>query len=159
MKVHEVKILVAGGLVVLMCLTLAAQARQSEDSSLLRPSDIAYADATGFAQFLNQHDITVKSIHRSKLESFFRGVNKAAFFKTDKGILEVIFFPDSGAERVSSTERRENGRFIYSFRGQPQPNPPGDTINAARRMYFITHDSWFIVTSDERTSNAVKSLF
>jgi hypothetical protein len=153
------RILIASGLVVLTCLTLAAQTRQSEDSSLLRPSDIAYADATEFAQFLNQHDITVKSIHHSKLVSFFRGVKKAAFFKTDKGILEVIFFPDNGAERVSPTERRENGLFIYSFRGQPQPNPPGDTINAARPMYFITHGSWFIITSDERTSNAVKSLF
>jgi len=117
-----------------------------------------------FSRCLNQHNIAVKSIHRSKLESFFRGVNKAAFFETDKGILEVIFFPDNGAERVSAMERRipndEGERnYIYSFRGQPQPNPPADIFIAARPMYFIRHGGWFIVTLNETTSNAVKSLF
>jgi len=117
-----------------------------------------------FSRCLNQHNIAVKSIHRSKLESFFRGVNKAAFFETDKGILEVIFFPDNGAEKVSAMERRtpndEGERnYIYSFRGQPQPNPPADIFIAARPMYFITHGGWFIVTLNETTSNAVKSLF
>ncbi|SRR5258706_5637879 len=143
----------------LIALTWCAVAAQSRDASLLRRSDIAYTDATEFASFLNQHGITVRSIHRSKLESFFRGVNKAAFFKTDRGILEVIFFPDNEAKSVSATEHRENKRYIYSFRGQPQPNPLGDTFNSARPMYFITHSSWFIVAFDERTSNTVKSLF
>lgn|SRR2546425_3611971 len=153
------KAFVACWLGALTCCAVAAQARGSRDASLLRHSDIAYADATQFARFLNQHGITVKSIHRSKLESFFRGVNKAAFFKTNRGVLDVIFFPDNGAERVSATEHREDKRYIYSFRGQPQPNPPGDTFNSGGPMYFITHGGWFIVAFDERASNAVKSIF
>src|SRR5260370_8809355 len=143
----------------LIALTWCAVAAQSRDASLLRRSDIAYTDATEFASFLNQHGITVRSIHRSKLESFFRGVNKAAFFKTDRGILEVIFFPDNGAEKVSPIEHRENKSYIYSFRGQPHPNPPGDTFNSGRPMYFIMHGGCFIVTLDEKTHDAVKSLF
>lgn len=151
------KIVVAFWLVALACSAVVAQSRQAQDASLLRSSDISYADATELARFLNQHGITVKSIHRSKLESFFRGVNKAAFFKTQRGTLDVIFFPEGGAERVSPIERRENKRYIYSFRGQPQPNPPADTFNSARPMYFITHGGWFIVAFDERTYHAVKS--
>jgi len=112
-----------------------------------------------FARFLNERKITVNSVHNSKLNGFFRGVHKAAFFKTDKGILEVVFFPDNGAEKLSLIEHRENKRYIYSFRGQPQPNPPGDIFNAAWPMYFITHGGWFIVTLDEKTFDAVKSLF
>src|SRR5207245_6037518 len=157
-------ILLAGCFVLLACFGVVAQTRPSGDASLIRPTDTAYTDAMQFSRFLNQHNIAVKSIHRSKLESFFRSVNKAAFFETDKGILEVIFFPDNQAEKVSAMERRtpndEGERnYIYSFRGQPQPNPPADIFIAGRPMYFITHGGWFIVTLNETTSNAVKSLF
>ena len=154
------KVLLATWVVALTCCGVVAQSPPSPDTSLLQPSDISYADATEFARFLNQHAIAVKSVHRSKLESFFRGANKAAFFKTDQGFLEVIFFPDDGAEKVSVTAQLAfEHRIYYSFRGQPQPNPPADTFLAARPMYFITHRSWFIVTLDEKTYNTVKSLF
>jgi hypothetical protein len=153
------KVLVASWILALTIYALAAQTRSSSDTSLLRPSDISYADATEFSRFLEQHAITVKSIHRSKLEGLFRGVNKAAFFKTDRGILEVVFFPDGGAEKISAMVHREKERYIYSFSGQPQPNPPGDTFNAARPVYFIMHRGWFIVALDEKTYGTVKSLF
>ena len=141
------------------CCAVTAQTRSVADSSLLRASDRSYADATEFARFLDQHRIGVKSIHRSKLEGLFRGVTKAAFFKTDRGTLEVVFFPDNGAEKVSATERREGQRYIYWFTGQPQPNSVTDTINAAYPEYFIMHGSWFIVTLDEKLYSTVKSLF
>ena len=158
------RILLAGCFVLLACFGVVAQTRPSGDASLLRSTDIAYTDAMQFSRFLTQHNIAVKSIHRSKLESFFRGVNKAVFFETDKGILEVIFFPDNGAEKVSAMERRtpnDEGElnYMYSFCGQPHPNPPADMFIAARPMYFIKHGGWFIVTLNETTSNAVKSLF
>jgi hypothetical protein len=155
----HIKVLVASWIVALTYCAVAAQTRSVADSSLLRPSDRSYAEAREFAGFLDQHGIAVKSIHRSKREGSFRGVNKAAFFKTDRGVLEVIFFPENGAEKVSVTERRENQRYIYSFTGQPQPNPPTDTIHAAYPEYFIMHGGWFIVTLNEKLYTAVKSLF
>lgn len=155
----SLRIVIALWLVALACGAGAAQTPSVPDSSLLRASDDSYADATAFARFLDQHGISVKTIHRSKLQNFFRGVHKAALFKTDRGILEVIFFPYSGAEKVSVTEHREGTRYIYSFRGQPQPVPPLDNINAAYPEYFIMHGGLFIVTYDEKTYGAVKSLF
>src|SRR5215471_7915931 len=101
MEVNEMRIGLAGCFAALICFAVAAQTRQSQDESLLQPSDRAYPDATEFSRFLNEHGISVTSIHRSKLENSFHGVNKATLFKTDKGILEVIFFPDSEAEKVS----------------------------------------------------------
>ena len=121
-------------------------AYQPEDSSILKPTDVAYTQAMEFAQFLNGKGINVKSVHGSKLNGFFRGLNKAAFFRTEKGVVEVIFFPEQrGAGRVRVRERRRAGRYLYSFEGQPDPNPPGDTIDAGRPMYFLMHGSWFIV--------------
>jgi hypothetical protein len=62
-----------------------SQVSQSQDGSLLKPEHRAYMDAMEFARFLNQSGINVKSVHRSKLESFFPGIEKAAFFKTEQG--------------------------------------------------------------------------
>ncbi len=133
------------------------QASKSQDVSLLKPGHVAYADAMEFARFLGDKGINVKSVHGSKLESFFRGVEKAAFFRTDKGVVEVIFFPSStGAESVQVTEQRKNGRYLYSFRGQPRPNPPGDTIDAGRPMFFLMRRNWFIVRSSKELYDALQ---
>jgi hypothetical protein len=135
----------------------SAVAYQAKDSSLLKPTDVAYTESMEVAQFLNGKGINVKSVHGSKLNGFFRGLNKAAFFKTEKGVVEVIFFPEQmGAERVQVREQRKAGRYLYSFEGQPDPNPPGDTIDAGRPMYFLMHRSWFIVLSSKELHDALQ---
>lgn len=134
-----------------------SQAGQSEDVSLLKPTDVAYADAMDFARFLEDKGIKVKSVHGSKFNGFFRGIRKAAFLRTDKGIVEVIFFPDpTGAEKIQVTEQRQPGRYLYSFQGQPHPNPPGDTIDSNRPMYFLMHRNWFIVPDGKKFYDALK---
>ncbi len=141
-----------------MCSGIMGQTRQPEDVSLLRSSDVAYADAMEFAQFLNEHNFKVQSIHESVLNGFFRGVEKAAYFKTEKGIVEVIFFSESnGAEKLSITEKREDKRYIYTFQGLPHPSSNGLRLNSNRPVYFVKHRNLFIVTSDEKLSNALKS--
>ena len=110
-----------------------------------------------FARFLDDRGINVKSVHHSKLESFFQDIEKAAFFRTEKGVLEVIFFPEPrGAETVKVTEQREAGRYLYSFQGQPNPKADGG-FDANRPMYFLMHRNWFIVLDSEELYDAVKS--
>jgi hypothetical protein len=135
------------------------QASQSQDISLLKPEHIAYADAMEFARFLNDRGITVESVHRSKLEGFFRAVDKAAFFRTDRGVVEVIFFPDpGGAETIQVTEQPGSGRYLYSFQGQPNPNPPGDRFDSNRPMYFLKHRNWFIVLTNEELYDELQRI-
>lgn len=132
---------------------------QIKDVSLMQPSDIAYADAMEFVRFLNEHGFKVLSVHRSKLEGFFRGVNRAAFIRTDKGIIEVIFFSEPrGAEKIEVTGQNRAGRYIYTFRGQPDPKP-GDIIDASRPVYFIKQGGWLIVIDDQKIDNALKEAF
>jgi hypothetical protein len=133
------------------------QENQAQDVSLMKPDHVAYADAMEFARLLNASGINVQSIHRSKLEGFFRGIDKAAFFKTDKGVVEVIFFPDpAGAEMVRVIERPLAGRYLYSFQGQPEPNPPADTIDANRPIYFLMHKNWFVVLESQELYDELK---
>jgi hypothetical protein len=133
------------------------RAYQTKDGSILKPTNSAYAEAMEFVQFLESQGIAVKSVHNSKLNGFFQGLEKAAFFRTDKGIMEVIFFPEpNGAERIRVKEQRRAGRYLYSFEGQPHPNPPGDRMDAGRPIYFLMHRNWFIVINSEELYNAVK---
>ena len=136
---------------------LASADYQSKDSSILKPADVAYTEAMKFAQFLNGKGIMVTSVHGSKLNGFFRGLSKAAFFRTERGVVEVIFFPKpTGAEKIQVREQRREGRYLYSFEGQPQPNPPGDTIHSDQPLYFLAHRSWFIVLSSKELHNALR---
>jgi len=134
-----------------------SQVNSSQDGSLLKPEHRAYPDAMEFARFLNQRGINVKSVHQSKLESFFPGIEKAAFFRTERGVVEVIFFPDPrGAENLTVTEQLKAGRYLYSFQGQPNPKLD-DGFDASRRMYFLMHRNWFIVLESKELYDSVKN--
>jgi hypothetical protein len=144
-----VKPLITLTLIALFSLCVSAQQQGSEDISLIKPGDRVYADASDAAALFNQNGLKINSVHRSKLEGFFRNVWNAALFKTDKGAFEIVFFPESNqAEKVTVTEKRESKRHIYSFAGQPSANPSGAVINAAYPIQFIAKGKWFIVIND-----------
>ena len=146
--------------ILMMCVGTASAkpSFQTQDTSLLQSTNAAYQDAMKFAGFLNEHGISVKSVHRSKLDGFFRGIVKAAFFRTAKGVVEVIFFPDpKGAEKVWVIEQRRGSQYLYSFEGQPHPNPPGDRFVSGQPMYFLMHRHWFIVPEGEEFYDVLKN--
>ena len=125
----------------------------------MTPADPAYADARNFADILDHSGIKVLAISPSKFNGFFGGVQKAAYYRTDKGIFEVIFFPDAAAAgKLSVHEIRKGDRYLYSFTGQPHPNPPGDTMDSAKQMRFITYGNLFIlVWGDDKLYETLKA--
>ena len=111
-----------------------AQTEPADDTSLMKATDVAYSDAQAFAARLREQGFEVASIHRSKLEGFFLGINEAAFFRMGKGVIEVIFFPDAeAARRIQVDLRRDGNHYIYTFRGQPQPRPTTDAMRSEER--------------------------
>lgn len=149
-------IALAGGAVAQNPQINSSQLDPSRDGSLMKPGHRAYEDAMQFARVLNEKGIKVLSLHKSKLESFFPGIEKAAFFKTEKGVVEVIFFPEpEGAENVIVTERREAGRYLYSFAGQPNATL-ANGFDSSRPMYFLMYGNWFIVPGSESLYHEVK---
>ena len=123
---------------------------QIEDVSILQPGDIAYAEAMEFGRFLSAHGLTVESLHRSKLESMFRRVEKAAFIKTDKGIVQVVFFPaPADAEKIKITYSKNVAETVPHKYVIEQPiTADSQTIESAYPMYFTLHINWFIETSE-----------
>jgi hypothetical protein len=134
-------------------------AEESQDSSLLQPNDSEYSDAMEIAQLLRNNGFIVHTLHRSKMSGFFSGVDKAALIKTDKGVFEVIFFPAmDGAEKVQVLEERKAGRYLYSFREQPN-STLGDSIDSKRPQYFIRHRNLFIIMDDQDLYTTLKTAF
>lgn len=133
-----------------------SQRSPSRDGSLMRPGDRSYEDAMEFACWLNEKGIKFLSLHRSKLDGMFPGLRKAAFFKTEQGVVEVIFFPGpASAENVIVTERRTDGRYLYSFSGYPNVEFAGG-FDSSQPMYFLMHRNWFIVPDKEELYQALK---
>ena len=145
----------------LLCLSVHAQKKETEDVSILRAGDPAYAEATNLASFVEERGIHIKSVHKSVMQGFFKGVWTAAFYRTDKGAFQVIFFPEpKQAEKITVKEAPEGRRFIYTFEGQPEPNPPRDTMNAGYKMYFIMSDNRMIIVDESvKLYDALKEIF
>ena len=144
----------------LMNVPAYAQKTGSKDISILGPNDRSYAEATNTAALIAGRGLHIKSIHKSKMEGFFRGVWNAAVYKTDKGIFQIIFFPEpKQAEKITVKEVRDGKRFIYSFEGQPEPDPPRDVMNAGYKNFFIMKDRLFIVVGeDEKLYETLKKI-
>jgi hypothetical protein len=123
----------------------------------MKPGHPAYEDAMEFACMLNEKGIKVLSLHKSKLDGFFPGIQKAAFFRTEMGVVEVIFFPQpGGVENVIVTEQRTEGRYLYSFSGQPNATLPIG-FDSPRPMYFLMHRNWFIVPGSRELYEELRS--
>jgi hypothetical protein len=136
----------------------ASAIAQTQDVSLLQPTDTAYDDATEFERFLKAQGLTVRSVHRSHLEGFFQGIEKAAFFRTDKGVVEVAFFPGPhDAEKLRVTYSKGQSAVVpHQYRIEGQPTNPDGVIQAAYPVYFTFHRSWYIVTSEAELDAILK---
>jgi hypothetical protein len=123
--------------------------------AVLKPDDPVYTDALNLARTLQIHGFVVKCVGQSTMIDVFRSQQGAALFKTDQGDFEALFLPNNDTfDSVESIESRENGRFLYSFLGNPSPKSP-HPINSAYAMYFVKHANQFFITSDSELAATI----
>jgi len=118
----------------------------AQDSlGLLKPSDAGFADAHQFRRFLTGQGFVVHCVIRSKFQSFIWDWPEAAFL-TDRGDLEVRFFPTpNGAAQLRVDEARIGSGWRYSFPGHARPR---DTLYAVTRQYFVRVGRWLVLVTD-----------
>ena len=128
---------------------------QNDLLAMVKPYNSAYTDAMSLARTLQAHGFIVKCVLQSKMAQFFEGQNGAALFRTDHGDFEALFLPPSQTfASVEVNEWRENGRFLYSFRGSPSPTS-SQPIDSAQPMFFERHANQFYVTSNRQLAETV----
>lgn len=114
------------------------------------PAELSYV--RDFVRFLQKAGLVVQKVQRSHLESEFKDVTKAAFITTNKGVVEVVFFPgitDAEKIRVTQYDLYTSEPVVphkYKIEGQPI-NGDGGPIHATHPLYFTTYKNWFIETT------------
>jgi hypothetical protein len=125
------------------------------------PSDYpSYRAAVSLSKTLSSHGIEVKCILRSTMENTFDGQEGAAVYRTDHGSFEVCFLPKNDTfQRLKVTEQRKGGeRYLYRFKGPPQPWP-ANLIDSAFPIYFVKdHNLLFVVDSDKPLAQMLEKL-
>jgi hypothetical protein len=106
-------------------------------------SSPVYEEASHLAKTLNERGFQVQCMRRSVGEHLFKGQKGAVWIKTNQGTFDVWFLPtpETFAGLVVD-ERREQGRFLHSFRGTPQISR---TIDSSKQNYFIGHENLLFV--------------
>lgn len=162
------------GLVLLIPLCTSSLAAQSIDcppeNALLATNDPAYADAMDLQQRLEKQNFSIRCIFPTKLSSFFMvdhngtlqsTVEGEACFSTNYGDIEVVFLPRPQTfADFRITERRKDGGYLYRFTGTPQVSA-GDKFKfgTAARQYFLKHDNYLIIVSDNQLVPRLEAAF
>lgn len=125
---------------------------QRDSVGLLSRADPAFPDAQAFRRFLSQHGFVVSCVIRSIFASFLWSAPEAAFL-TDRGDIEVRFFPPpDGAESVQIEEQRSGSVWRYTF---PPHAGASDTMYASRQ-YFIKSRRWLIMVDDPAVAHVLR---
>jgi hypothetical protein len=98
------------------------------------------------AQTLRNQGFTVKCVLQSKMIGLFEGEQGAALYRTNRGDVERLFLRKTQIFAVQPVEKRRNGRYIYSFGGNPHPT--GGSWDCATPTYFTQRGNQLFVTSD-----------
>ena len=121
----------------------------------LQASDPAYEDAMALARTLGDRGFTVRCIAPSKMTGTFAGQKGAALFRTNRGNFEALFLPKPQTfDHLDIVERKESGRYLYSFSGRPAPWP-ANLIDGPRPTFFIKHMNRLVVAQDKATADAL----
>lgn len=114
----------------------------------LKANDPVYPDAMALAETLRNHGFIVKCVVPSKMIGLFEGEQGAALYRTNRGDVEALFLPKSQIFAIRAIEKKRNGRFIYSFAGNPRSI--GGSWDCAKPTYFSQHANQLFVTSEEK---------
>ena len=129
---------------------VSEECSSNELLALIKTDDLAYADAMDLARSLQVHGFIVKCVLQSKMVHTFEGQQGAALFRTDQGDFEALFLPKPQTfASLEVIERRENGRLLYWFRGNPRPASP-HPIDSAYPIFFGKHMNQLFITSESQ---------
>jgi hypothetical protein len=126
---------------------------QGRDVSHLIPAQISYA--IEFVQRLSDAGWSVQKVALSKYNGGYFGPTKAIWIKTDKGILEVVFFDKPADLAAIQLQEEESGRYHkYTI----------TLANKTERMegrlpvYFTKYQDKLIITYDRELNEALNVL-
>src|SRR5262249_4872772 len=90
---------------------------KAQQSSVLPSIPPELSHSTEFVEFLQKAGLTVKEVLHSHFGGMFHNENRAAFIRTNKGVVEVVIFPrESDAEKITITYGRSPAGNVLKHR-------------------------------------------
>ena len=110
-------------------------------------------------QSLTGKGIVVQCVLLSKMDGLFKDEAGASLFRTDHGDFEVLFLPKQRSfVSLKVNERKEEGGYVYTFQGPPQPWP-ANRFESASRTYFLKRDNRLFVLTREDLAKTLQRIF
>jgi hypothetical protein len=128
---------------------------QISDVSHLVPDQISYA--RGFVQHLSDAGLSVQKVALSKYNGGFFGPTKAVWIKTDKGILEVVFFDtpaDLDAIQLHGEESVDPNYHKYTITLVNK----NESIEGRLPVWFTKYQDALIITYDSEFNKTLNLL-
>ena len=121
----------------------------------LKRMDPAYQEAMKLKEKLDRQGFEVTCVLPSKDIRIFEGQLGAAVYRTAFGNIDVMFMPQSTDFWVRVVENKQNGRFLYTFNGNPHALIP--VWDASRPFYFVQHRNYMFATADDKLAEKLRA--
>src|SRR5574341_138126 len=125
------------------------------------PLPVGLTRASTLLGWMTSSGLTILSVQNSIEGAHFQSHNQAAWIKTDRGIVDLVFFLDPAeTDPIQVTVLQSQGTALYLYKIQaPFPTMSHeDTIDAAYPLYFTVQRGMFIVTSIAELDKALKRI-
>jgi hypothetical protein len=136
----------------------AAPSLQGQDVSHLVPPTLNFANS--FVQTLSDSGWSIKRVGLSIYNGGMGGTTKAAWIKTDKGVLEVLFYETSAeVKRIRLKENDDStpNYHKYTVRWPNTHRPSG--FEGRLPVYFTKYGTILIISYDRDLADALDKLF
>jgi PBP1b-binding outer membrane lipoprotein LpoB len=131
-----------------------------QPTQVVIPADLTFS--TPLVQALSQSGLSVMSVQGSTYTALFPSTDQAVWIKTNKGIVEAVFFAESvEAEQIHITEqpKKTTGRYLYTIQAPPPILLHAQTIDAAFPLYFTVKSDMLMITSSEELDKTLRQIF
>jgi hypothetical protein len=133
---------------------------ERELAAEIKSDSPVYPDANELAKTLVAGGFVVKCMLHSTMQGMFEGMSGDVLYRTDRGDFVALFMAKPKSfESLEIIEKLEKSRYIYSFRGNPQPRGENRIVDSSRPEYFIKHaNQLLIIWGDSQLAESLRRV-
>ncbi len=110
---------------------------------------------------MSSSSLTILEVQNSIEGALFQSPNQAAWIKTDKGIVEVVFFLDPAETthiQITPLSGPTEARHLYQVQAPPPTVTHDVVIDAAYPLYFSVERGMYMVTNSVELHAVLKRI-
>jgi hypothetical protein len=136
----------------------AAPSLQGQDVSHLVPPTLSFAN--GFVQTLSDSGWSIERVGLSIYNGGMAGTTKAAWIKTDKGVLEALFYETSAeVEKIQLNETDDSTANYHKYTVRWPNTDRANGFEGRFPVYFTKYRTMLIISYDRSLADALNKRF